>query len=252
MESQRAQTRPADADDVLGGIPPLSALSRRDLSDLLDRARLRSFERDEFVGKPGDAPDHAHLVLRGVVWVGTLTPTGQRIPFRLCGPGSLLGIVEVLDEGPRTHPARALTAGTTALLPASALRGLAGRSPPFAMALARLASGIARDSRYLLAESRSLDVGARLVRRLFALAEVYGRPALGPWGRGRLIDLPLRHQDLADIVGASRETVSKAMSRLASSGALRSDDGRIILIDEPALKRVARLRSSRGDAQELA
>ena len=88
MESQRAPIRPAEADEVLGGIPPLSALSRRDLSELLDRARLRSFERDEFVGKPGDAPDHAHLVLRGVVWVGTLTPKGQRIPFRLCGPAS--------------------------------------------------------------------------------------------------------------------------------------------------------------------
>src|SRR5205807_1438673 len=86
-----------------------------------------------------------------------------------------------------------------------------------------------------------LGVSARLARRLLALADTYGQPAVGPSGRGQVIDLDLRHQDLADLVGASRETVSKAMGRLGSAALLRSHRGRIVLLDEAALRRVARM-----------
>ena len=239
--------------EILRTVAPFSSLPAAVLGEVLARSRSRPFARGELVVRPGDSADRVILVATGLVLLGAGTARGQWVPFRCCGPGATIGVLGLLDEGPSDGYARALTDGTAALFPADMLRNIAGRSPPFALALARKAAGLARDARYLLAESRSLEVPARLARRLLALADTFGQPAVGPSGRGQVIDLDLRHQDLADLVGASRETVSKAMGRLGSAALLRSHRGRIVLLDEAALRRVARMQAERqGDVADLA
>ncbi len=239
--------------EILRSVAPFSSLPPPVLGEVLSRSRSRSFVRDELLVRPGDPAARVILVTAGLVLVGAATPQGQWVPFRFCAPGSVVGVLGLVDEEPSAGHARALTDGSAAFLPAGMLRDLASRSAPFALGLARLVAGLAHDARHLLAESRSVSVPGRLACRLVALAEAFGESAVGPSGRGRVIDVVLRHQDLADLVGASRETVSKAMARLGSAGLLRSHRGRIVLLDEAALRRIARVQAEReGDVADLA
>ena len=115
------------------------------------------------------------------------------------------------------------------IMPFRILREEAERNTRFALSLGNAAARAARHTRRLLAERRCLGVTERLWLHLRSLAEGLGTPARD--SRARVIDPPLRQQDLADLVGASRETVSKSMAELASLGLVRTQHGRVVVTE---------------------
>ena len=222
------------------------------LSELIEHARVRSFERDELIVRPGDPPDRVTMITTGLAVEELAASDGVTCSVCAYGPGDLIGGLDLLAPM-RTHAhVRALTAGDAAVFPLRTLQAQAERSPRFALAIGREAARLARLARFEVAERGLVGVPGRVAARLLAMAATWGSPAVGPSGRATVVDLPLRHQDIADLVGSSRETVSKALSRFAGWSWIATQRRRIVLLDEAALRRFIGREPGEEDAANLA
>ena len=185
------------------------------------------------IAQPGEA---VYLILKGTVCVQAEQEDGSRVILAFLGPGDTVGEMSPIDSTGRS--ATVTTREPCELLwldRAEFLRCLTDM-PALSFALlgnfsARLR--LANDRIQILASG--LDVLGRLARQLGAMADAYGRPLEGG---GTIVDIRLTQSDLADVIGASRERVNKAMGvlRRAELVDLRADQ-RIAILDREGLQR---------------
>jgi CRP/FNR family transcriptional regulator, cyclic AMP receptor protein len=220
----------------------LSAAAQQALRDAVTRRRVR---RHEVVYSPGATCDATFWVRRGCIKVSRLFPDGREITLNLCHPGGVFGEEALVSDHPRACQAQALEDSLLLVLPASLSLHLLQEEAPFAVELARLI-----EQRRVMAEEQVenlafRDVGARLALLLLDLARQQGR-ALGDGDT--LLDTRLTHQELANCVGTTRETLTLTIDRFKTDGWIRLE-GRMIAITEPeALQaRAGNGRLPRGD-----
>ena len=151
------------------------------------------------------------------------------------GPGAVVGEDLVLLGLPRDYSAVSLDRGLALCVPGSNLLRLLERQPRLGPALAALSTFRARFYRERLEQMSSCVVPARLCLALHRLARTFGkRDRLGT-----MIALRLTHQDLADHIGASRETVTAVLCGLKREGLVAAHGRRLIVTDLKRLKRWA-------------
>jgi CRP/FNR family cyclic AMP-dependent transcriptional regulator len=150
--------------------------------------------------RQGESTDGPWVVESGALRESIVTPEGRELTLRILGPGDLVGEP---DGSPPATTARAIRPTNLRLVSAT-------------MASALLAER-ARHATELAADLAWTDVSLRLERRLADLAARFGSPT----DDGVLIVLPLTHDDLASLTGATRETVSRTLHRLTERGVIR-------------------------------
>ncbi len=165
---------------------------------------------------PSDVGEGCLLLIAGRVRVFHLTPDGKQSILAFLEPGELFGELAVCGPGLRDDFAEAAETSTVALLPGDALRLLIADNPTFALGITRLIGlrrrKIERRLRSLLFRSHR----HRLLHLLLELAEQFGRPS----ARGTLISLALSHQELAGVIGSTRESVTLTLGDLQAEGLL--------------------------------
>jgi CRP-like cAMP-binding protein len=154
------------------------------------------------VVRQGEPSPAMRVVTRGAFAVEVLRSDGKRLVLDVLGPGDGLGSPPSPSRDPR--PAQATV---RALRPGQLRDPRPGEEAPL---LARRAERAAR----LAADLAWFDVPTRLLARLRSLAERFGHPVPG----GQMIGLRLTHDDLADLCGTTRETVTRSMRLLTRSG----------------------------------
>jgi CRP-like cAMP-binding protein len=174
-----------------------------------------------------------------VVQTGALTLAitgrgGRRAVVGVVGPGDLLGVESILLQAdgeprrPMVRPeARAITAGTTILLPPHELERAVRRDAALAGWLARSLGDRIGDLQLRLGWTLSLGVHERILGVLRWLAGRWGSPTTD----GIMVDLPLSQELLGSMVGASRETVNRALRDLEASGAVARSGRRYVVAD---------------------
>ncbi len=172
-----------------------------------------------------------YLLCRGVAKLILRTSEGAKFIIRFCKAPQLLNFA-VNDI--HHYSAVAARECRGLVLSGKALFALAREQPEFFFSVFQHFSSWERIVISCLARLRSLSVQERLVWVLLALGEEHGIQE----GDGLRIDLPLSQQDLADLVGASRQTVCQDLQRLAKRGLIRLEGRRIILADMTALRRL--------------
>jgi CRP-like cAMP-binding protein len=202
---------------------------------LASAASVRPFRRADVLAREHDPPEWVHIVERGFLRSGRTTTVGREVGFGLVGPGEVAGVLSVLDGGRLGEELRAVTGGLAIALSSREVRDVVERSPPLALAFGRLAAMQARRAREDLVERMTLEVATRLARRLVDLGSSLGVPV----GTRASTMLPIGQQDLADLVGAARETVSKALSRFVTAGWITTSARRIVVMDHDALRAFA-------------
>lgn len=180
-------------------------------------------------------------VVSGLIRLIGLTPDGHEGLLGLYRPGSWFGEVSLFDELPR--PTDAIAVGDTEVLivPAAMLHAALEQNPRWYRDFARV---LCHKLRLALThiESTMLPVSVRIGLRLLDLAEAYGKPV----DAGTLIDLSLPQEDLARMLGLTRQSVNKELRGLQAQNWLRLHRGRITLSDAGALRR--HIRASGGGA----
>jgi CRP-like cAMP-binding protein len=175
----------------------------------------------------GDPAAAAYAVDRGAVRLSTTTRDGRTVVFRLTGPGEAFGFLSMLDGDARPCDAIVLTPCRLVVVPHRFIADEVERSPPAAMALAREATRETRRLRQRLADLTVRDASERVASALFELGASFAVRAPD----GVLIDIPLRHEDLAGLVGVARETVSRTLASLSARGFLRREGERYVVLD---------------------
>ena len=184
-------------------------------------------------GEPGD---RMFVITDGKIKLGHTSTDGRESLLAILGPGELLGELSLFDPGPRTATATALTDASLIALGHSALRPWLTGRPEVAEALLQALAQRLRRTNEAMADLVFSDVPGRIAKILLELGEKFGREMPD----GLHVTHDMTQEELAQLVGASRETVNKALADFASRGWIRLESRSVVLIDVDRLQKRAR------------
>jgi len=215
-------------------IPLLAGLSDEEMIRLKPELRFRQYNKRDIVLQKGAAGDGLLFLLSGQLQVIDVTEDGRAIGLRMLAPGDFFGEIAVINGSQRTASVVAMSPVLVAFLPAAAALHLFSHSPSVAnMMLRHLAAKIQRDS-----EFRSLLSINNTTRRIYTFL-VQMKTAPEQPGQPEVVkDLPT-HQDIANMINTSRETVTRALTALSQQGIIQKDSKGLLIINPQGLQKLA-------------
>jgi CRP/FNR family cyclic AMP-dependent transcriptional regulator len=200
----------------------------------LDRTEggvTRRLPHGEVIVRQGDRVSSLFLVTAGAVRLSSVTASGREIVVGLLCRGDLFGESALLGD-PSLVRAQAVGPTTVLALPIASMRAMLERTPATAEELLRLIAARLHRTSAALEDAMAADLPTRVVGRLRELVDDHGVP--GP--HGVRLRIPLTQDELARMVGASRESVNRTVGALAARGVVRSGGGRFVITDPDALR----------------
>jgi CRP/FNR family transcriptional regulator, cyclic AMP receptor protein len=223
--------------DAVLATAPLFAGVDASTADLLASAMTtRTITRGHVVFSEGDTGDRLFIVLEGKIKISRSAPDGRENLLAVLGPGEMFGELSLFDPGPRTATATAITDCTLASLDHDDLRPVLFERPGVAVNLLRALAERLRRTNEAMADLVFSDVPGRVAKALLDLADKFGETE----DDGMRVRHDLTQEELAQFVGASRETVNKALSEFANRGWLRIEGRTVVLLARDRLARRAR------------
>lgn len=223
-------------DDVLRQAPLFSGLDDEAAAALEASMSPASLRRGEILFNEGDDGDQLYVVTDGKVKLGRTSPDGRENLLAILGPGQMFGELSFFDPGPRSATATAVTDVELKSLGHATLSPVLNAHPDVAHALLNQLAGRLRRTNEVVGDLVFSDVPGRVAKALLDLASRFGRRA----DDGVHVNHDLTQEELAQLVGASRETVNKALADFASRGWLRLEPRSVVILDLERLQRRAR------------
>lgn len=184
-------------------------------------------------GQPGD---RMYVILEGKVKLGQTSSDGRESLMGVLGPGEMFGELSLFDPGMRTSTATALTDAIVLGLSHDQLGPWLSGRPEVAAALLQALARRLRRTNEAMADLVFSDVPGRVAKALMDLGEKFG--AITP--DGLMVTHDMTQEELAQLVGASRETVNKALADFAQRGWIRLESRQVLILDVERLGRRAR------------
>lgn len=204
----------------------LGAMPADTLEGLRAVSTSRTFARNEVIFRRGEAASEMYGIVSGRVAILTSSPDGRESLVAVLEEGALFGELGLFDDGPRSADARALEETKVIVLAYEPLRAAIDQQPTLLWVIVRLLARRLRTTDDALADAVFLDVPARTAKRLLDIA-----------GDQDTFRLPMTQEDLAGLVGASRERVNKALSLFTRLGWIKVEGrNRYHILDRQALE----------------
>jgi len=204
-------------------------LSADALARVIAASTERALRRGDVLFDEGDDADELFVVERGRIAIANRSPDGRESVVALMEPGDLFGDMAMFDEGGRSAQARALETSLVHAIPFASIRGELDADPKLLWSVVELLVQRLRSMDNALADAVFLDVTGRTAKRLLELA-----------GDADEFQLPVTQEELAGLVGASRERVNKALASFIRLGWVSQQDRRYRITDWEQLRRRAR------------
>lgn len=179
----------------------------------------------------GDPADHLYVVLSGKIKLIRHAGDGREKLVDLLGPSDQFGDVSLLDSTPRTATAVVVTDARLARLSKAALHEWIARHPQLATQLLRVVAHRLRRTHADLSNLVFVDTSGRVATELLRLAQRFGVP----YHDEVRIEHDLTQTELAQLVGASRETINKILSNYATRGWVRLETKCVVILDHERL-----------------
>jgi CRP/FNR family transcriptional regulator, cyclic AMP receptor protein len=224
-------------DDVLSRTPLFEALDEEAASALRAEMHRADIARSERLFGEGDVGDKLYVVLDGKIKLTRTAADGRENLLSVIGPGEMFGELSLFDPRPRTQTATALTDTRLAALDHQALRDWLTDRPDMALHLLRGLAQRLRRTNEVMTDLVFTDVPGRVAKALLDLADRFGQQRPD----GLQVNHDLTQEELAQLVGASRETVNKALADFAGRGWIQLSAKSVLLVDPERLRRRARL-----------
>jgi len=240
--SNLAHKRASDPNNALlsGGI--LAHLGPHARQALLNVGRERVYEKSEPLLREGDRSRHVILLLSGRVKVFTTALNGYDAVLAIRGPGDVVGELACVDAKPRSATVVALEPVNARVVQIQTFEDFLTDHPSAGKVLVQMVAGRLRTANRRRLEFGAYPVQQRLAMVLLELEEWYGRKC----ATGRDIDLALSQLDLAGLVGASLEAVSKAVRSLSKAGIIATRRRHVTVLRLDALRDAAASASANG------
>lgn len=211
-------------------------LSEPALAEIAERAVPRRYRKGTVIFVQGEPGERCFVIGTGTVKISAYHPDGREAVLAVLGPGDVLGELALFESSPRSADATALEDSELLSLDAGSLNAAIGAHPDIAIALLNVLGVRLRQSNEAFQDIAFFDVPGRVARRLADLADAHGIDV----GEGMLIDISLSQESLAQMVGATRESVNKALAQLKRRGLVARAGRRYVVSDVGKLRDRAR------------
>ena len=222
--------------EYLRQTPIFSGLSEKELDEMAPLVIHRRLKKDTVVFHEGDPGSAFYLVRKGRVKIYKVAPDGREQVFSIMGDGQIFGDVPAFDGGPYPATAATMTDSEIYLMRREDFQQILRRHPEIALKVIQVLGARLRHALELVRDLSFKQVPHRLAGLLIKLGEEYGEES----PEGTLINLSLSRQDLAAIVGTSRETVTRELKKMERAGLVRINRRLITIVDQPGLSAWAR------------
>ncbi|HGG60357.1 MAG TPA: Crp/Fnr family transcriptional regulator [Gammaproteobacteria bacterium] len=207
--NMQQETRDCARGSGMGGSaaqPLFSELAEEDINYFAGRGHIATYPKGELIIREGERSDHMYVILSGRVRVFANNSNGRKIILNIQEAGEYFGEIALIDESPRSASVETLEKSVLSRLSRKDFEKCLDERPDLA---GSFLSALTLRIRYLTHSVKNLalnDVYHRVVYTLEKLAEdIDGE---------RAIKIPLTHRDIAQMVGSSREMVTKLMKEL--------------------------------------
>lgn len=222
----------SETGDLLARVPFVAVLAGADREALAASAKRRRFRRGQAIFQKDDPGESLFIVERGSVRIYLPSPQGADLTLAVLGAGDFFGEMALLDGGPRSASAVAVEDARTISLDRGDFRAILESRPQSAMAVLAAVASRVREADEMAGGLAFLDVGGRVAKKLLELAASHGVQRRD----GILLDLPLTQEEIANMVGVTRESVNRHLAYLRREGVIRGRGRRFVIQDVEALE----------------
>jgi CRP-like cAMP-binding protein len=215
--------------ELLSSLELFSELDEETVSVIASAADRRILERNDVLFAEEDEPGELFVVVSGRIAIANRSEDGRESLVALMERGDLFGEMPLFDNGQRSAEARALESSEVLAIPYGPLRDLYQRRPELLWRVVALLAERLRSMDAALADSVFLDVTGRTAKRLLELA-----------GEDDEFALPVTQEELAGMVGASRERVNKAIASFVRLQWIEQRDRHYVITNRQQLEIRAR------------
>src|SRR3954453_21426190 len=213
----------------------LSEISAEALQALRPGITMGSYRPRQVIYLPGDRAQGIHFLAQGRIKISKVTRDGKELTLAYRTEGDFFGEPCLLDGGPREEMAEAMDASATVEIPRELLDGLLKADGGAAYKFARALISRRKDLETRVEQLIFKDVGSKLAELLLSLGHEHGIAD----ERGLIVGLKITHQEMANLIGSTRETVSLTLSQFKRKGLIQTDGRKVILADPEGLRAIS-------------
>jgi CRP/FNR family transcriptional regulator, cyclic AMP receptor protein len=213
----------------------LADISAEALQPLLPNVKIGTYRPRQVIYLPGDRAQGVHFLASGRIKVSKVTRDGKELTLAYRTEGDFFGEPCLLDGGPREEMAEAMDASITVEVERDLLDQLLRMSGIAAYKFARALILRRKDLETRVEQLIFKDVGSKLAELLLTLGHDHGIAD----ERGTVVGLKITHQEMANLIGSTRETVSLTLSQFKRRGLIQTEGRKVILADPEGLRALA-------------
>lgn len=220
------------AAEALIKVPFFSNLRRSEISALAERLIIRHFGPDQIIFHHGDPAGLLYIITNGKVKISHSSADGQEAVLAILGTGDFFGELALLDDSPRSATAESIEITETLTLHRDDFLNFLDSNPDFARHVLNILARRIRHLNKQISDIFFLDLPARLARILLLLADQHGWQG----DQGITIALSLTQTDLAEMTGATRVSINKALGRFRRANWVQVRGRQLTILDRDALQ----------------
>lgn len=230
----------------LSQIKIFASMTPPEMEELARITRMTTTPKYQAIYLPGDAADAVYLLKKGRVRISKLSSEGKQVTLALLEPGDIFGELALMDDGgPQETIAEALEETLLCLIPKADFEMLLRRYPDVSLRVTKFIGWRLRSVENKVEDIVFRSAPGRLAHLLLKLADDYGQP--GP--DGTMIGVKFTHQNIAELINATRQTVTELLNQFESRGLIATAKRRLVLRDREALGRLADPGTERSPAR---
>ncbi len=209
-------------------------LSWKELRHMQQITKMETCDKGQLLYLPGDSSDAVYLLKKGRVKISRVNADGREVLLTILEPGEIFGEVEAVTDEPRETLVQALEKSLVCKIRREDFDQYLHKYPHVGGRIIKLMGARLRTIESRIGELVFKSAPARLATVLLNLAETMGQPE----DRGIRLQARLTHQNIARLIGTSRETASTLISRFSQRGLLMQDHRHIVILDKDRLAQV--------------
>jgi len=211
--------------DFLRSIDMFSELDDAMLEPIVDQSKALDLQRGDVLFQSGDDSSDLYIVTSGRIAIGNRSFDGRESLVALMESGDLFGEMPLFSNDGRSAEARALEESSVVVIPYQPVKDLYDENPSLLWRVVEMLVSRLKSTDIALADTMFLDVTGRTAKRLLEMA-----------GESDEFQLPITQEELAGMIGASRERVNKSISSFIKLGWLSQSGEKYIILDRKQLE----------------
>ena len=209
-------------------------ISPSEMQEMEKITRMEEVKKRQPLYLPGDPSSSVYLLKQGRVKIANTAPSGKEVTFEILEPGEIFGELDVLEDAPRSTSAEALDDALICVIPRKDFDQYLAMHPNVTLKLTKLIGLRLKKIQSRVEDLVFRDVPARLAHLLSELSKTEGIADK----QGIRLKAKLTHQEMANLIACSRETVSTTMGQFRDDGLIQMDGRTITIVNEKGLSKL--------------